>query len=51
MLTAVCKFALNLFKCVELKDNPDYMAPILEKTTSLSYIMPYLGRSMYKELL
>jgi hypothetical protein len=51
LLTAICKFALNLFKCQELKTDSDYMAPILDKISNMSYLIPYLGGGMYNELL
>ena len=51
LLTAVCTFALDLFECVELRDDPVFMEPFAEMTGYLTHIMPYLGFEYYPRLL
>lgn len=51
LLTAICTFALDLFRCEELRTSALEMAPYYEKMSNMKYMIPYLGFEMYPKLL
>ena len=51
LLTAVCKFALDLFECDELRYNKEFMKPYFRKMLNMKYMVPYLGGERYPDLL
>jgi len=51
LLTAVCKFALDLFECDELRYNKQFMQPYFSKMLNMKYLVPYMGGERYPDLL
>ena len=51
LLTAVCKFALDLFECDELRYNQQFMQKYFSKMALMKYLVPYMGGERYPDLL
>jgi len=51
LLTALCKFAKSYFSCEEIKNNSKLMFAKVDKMSSLTQLVPYLGLKKYEDLL
>ena len=51
LLTALCKFAKAFFSCEEIKNNSALMFAKVDKISSLTQLVPYLGLKKYEDLL
>lgn len=51
LLTAICKFCLNLFNVKEIRYDQDRMIKFQKQIKNLVEIMPYLGMAKYPDLL
>ena len=51
LLCGICRFALDLFECRDLRYNEEFMAPFAKKIQSLNQMVPYLGGDKYFALL
>ena len=51
LLTAVCKFAKDLFETEDIRCNEEAMKPFSDKIQSLNQVIPYLGGEKYFDLL
>lgn len=50
LLTAICRFALFLFKTDEVRLDEKFMEPFYRGTASLRLMIPYLGFERYFDL-
>lgn len=50
LLTAICRFALDLFETEEVRTNEKFMEPFYRGTASLRLMIPYLGFDRYPDL-
>ena len=51
MLTAVCSFTLDVFKCEEIRDRREKMRPFADRLDNLKKLIPLLGMEKFQELL
>ena len=51
LLTAICTFALDLFECPQIRNDPVVMAPFHKNMSDMKYLVPYLGFDSFFYLL